>query len=134
MPGRSKRRCRAMDGELGERLQQILSDPAQMEKLSAMAKDLFGQAGTAAPAEEPSAPAEKAGQPAAAMPDARLLSALGKAFSGAGEKSRSTALLVAMRPYMKPEKQQKLDRAMQIARMVHIAGAVAKEYGDGHGL
>ena len=122
-----------MDGELGERLQQILSDPAQMEKLSAMAKDLFGQAG-AAPAGEPATPAAAAGQSGTAMPDAKLLSALGKAFSGASDKSRSTALLVAMRPYMKPEKQEKLDRAMQIARIVHIAGAVVKEYGDGHGL
>ena len=119
-----------MDGELGERLQQILSDPAQMEKLGEMAKNILGQtpssAESASPAFGESAPPNG--------PDARLLSALGKAFAGAGDKSRSTALLVAMRPYMKPEKQEKLDRAMQIARMVHIAGAVAKEYGDGHGL
>ena len=31
-----------MDGELGDKLQQILSDPGQMEKLSKMAQDLFG--------------------------------------------------------------------------------------------
>ena len=117
-----------MDGELGDKLQQILSDPGQMEKLSKMAQELFG--GGAAPAQEtPAAPA--AGD---TEPDARLLAALGKAFSGGGDRGRSTALLAAMRPYMRPEKQEKLDKAMQIARMVHIAGAVVKEYGDGHGL
>ena len=121
-----------MDGELGAALEGILSDPAQMEKLSQMAKELFGQAGeSAAGGEKPSAPPQTAQAPSM---DTKLLTALGRAFSGQKEPSRSTALLMAMRPYMKPEKQEKLDRAMQIARMVHIAGAVAKEYGDGHGL
>ena len=118
-----------MENDLSAALESVLSDPAQMEKLTEMAKGLLGQAGQA-PAQTPAA--ETAAPPTAA--DSRLLAALGKAFAGGGERSRSTALLVAMRPYMKPEKQEKLDRAMQIARMVHIAGAVAKEYGDGHGL
>ena len=117
-----------MDGELGDKLQQILSDPGQMEKLSKMAQELFGGG---APAREGQTASAGGGSP---EPDARLLAALGKAFSGGGDRGRSTALLAAMRPYMKPEKQEKLDKAMQIARMVHIAGAVVKEYGDGHGL
>ena len=122
-----------MDGDLGTALNAILSDPAQMEKLSAMAKDLFGQGGEK--------PAEEGISGAADLPDApavdtRFMSALGKAFAGGsgGQKSRSTALLVAMRPYMKPEKQEKLDRAMQIARMVNIAGTVMREYGGGDGV
>ena len=129
-----------MDGELGAKLEAILSDPAQMEKITQMAMGLMG---SAAPAEDSSAGSNA--PPAATAPatpgsvldslgDTRLLSALGKAFSGGTEKSRSTALLVAMRPYMRPEKQEKLDRAMQIARMVHIAGAVMKEYGGANGL
>lgn len=122
-----------MDGDLGSALNAILSDPAQMEKLSAVAKDLFGQGGEALPAEGISNAADVAGVPAV---DTRFMSALGKAFAGGsgGERSRSTALLVAMRPYMKPEKQEKLDRAMQIARMVNIAGAVMREYGGGDGV
>ena len=64
------------------------------------------------------------------------MSKLGRAFAGEGlGKSRSTALLMAMRPYMKPEKQEKLDRAMQIARMANIAGLVMNQYGGGgHGV
>ena len=121
-----------MDGELGAALEGILSDPAQMEKLSQMAKELFGQAGESAGGEKPPAPPQTAqGAPV----DTKLLAALGRAFSGQKEPSRSTALLMAMRPYMKPEKQEKLDRAMQIARMAGIAGAVAREYGGGgHGI
>ena len=103
-----------------------------MAKLSQMAQGLFGGAAPGPGGEEQVRPEKPADVP---QPDARLLAALGKAFSGGGEKSRSTALLVAMRPYMKPEKQEKLDRAMKIARMVHVAEAVVRQYGgEDHGL
>ncbi len=122
-----------MDGELGARLEAILSDPGQMEKLTEMAKSLFSQQPEQAPSSE-APPSDGAGKDPLPAGDARFISALGKAFSGGGEKSRSTALLLAMRPYMRPEKQEKLDRAMRIARMANIAGAVMRQYGDGHGV
>ena len=129
-----------MDGELGARLEAILSDPQQMEKITQMAMGLMGSAAPAGDSGEGSgtqaapAPPAPGGGVLDSLGDTRLLSALGKAFSGGTEKNRSTALLVAMRPYMRPEKQEKLDRAMQIARMVHIAGAVMREYGGANGL
>lgn len=117
-----------MDADLASRLEQVLSDPAQMEQIGRMAKDLLGQT--------PGGGQDGAGDrpPEPPPPDAASLAAIARAFSGAGETSRSTALLLAMRPYMKPEKQAKLDRALQVARMAHIAGAVMRQYGDGHGL
>ena len=124
-----------MDGDLNAMLQSVLSDPEQMGKITELAKGLFGQQQQDGQSEEEAPPGEPAASlPTAGAADTRFISALGKAFSGGGERSRSTALLVAMRPYMKPEKQQKLDRAMQIARMVNIAGTVMKEYGGGHGI
>ncbi len=126
-----------MDGDLTAALESVLSDPEKMEKVANMAKDLFGGAAPASPANA----ADKAGESGseAARPaglDATVLSKLGRAFAGEGlGKSRSTALLMAMRPYMKPEKQEKLDRAMQIARMANIAGLVMNQYGGGgHGV
>lgn len=129
-----------MDGDLSAALESVLSDPEKMEKVAAMAKNLFGQAGPGSEAAQPdgSGPASTAPQNAGGPPagDTALLSALSKAFAGGNVgKSRSTALLMAMRPYMKPEKQAKLDKAMQIARMASIAGLVMKEYGGGdHGI
>ncbi len=124
-----------MDGDLGEKLSAILSDPAQMAQLTQMAQSLMGQmsqeAGGGTPKQEAApAPASKPEQPA----DTRLLSALGRALAGGRGNTRSTALLTAMRPYMKPEKQEKLDRAMKIARMVNVAETVMREYGGGHGV
>ena len=127
-----------MDGDLGAALQSVLSDPGQMEKLTQMAQGLMGQLSQSPPAEEPEqsdVPSANAPEGLALPTDTRLLSALGKVFAGGGGKTRSTALLMAMRPYMREEKQEKLDRAMKIAQMVNVAGAVMKEYGGGgHGV
>jgi hypothetical protein len=133
-----------MDGDLGNMLQSVLSDPAQMEKIAQMAKGLMGSMGQPSPpsAQETSPVQETSpAQETDAVPmspvsgvseaDSRLISSLGKMFSGSQEKSRSTALLMAMRPYMRPEKQEKLDHAMKIAQMVHIAGAVMQAYSGG---
>ena len=127
-----------MDGDIGAMLQSVLSDPEQMAQITQLAKGLMdAQGGEGAPS-PPEAPEGETSPPAAGMPDfsqgeMKLFSALGKAFATGKGNSRSTGLLMAMRPYMKVEKQEKLDRAMKIARMVHVAGAVMKEYGGGLG-
>ncbi len=129
-----------MDGDIGTLIQSVLSDPEQMAKITQMAQGLMGaQSGEGLPPgeNEASAAAPETGgaAPAFSQGETKLFSALGKAFASGsgGKKSRSTELLMAMRPYMKPEKQEKLDRAMKIAQMVHIAGAVMQEYGGGGG-
>lgn len=119
-----------MDGDLGSLLQSVLSDPEQMAKISRMAQGLMD----AVPAGESGPEAPPSAAPEPPRGEAGILSALGRAFAPREEKNRSTALLLAMRPYMRPEKQEKLDRAMKIAKMARIAGAVMGEYGGGHGL
>lgn len=114
-----------MDGDLSSMLQSVLSDPAQMEKIAKLAQGLMGDG--ASSDEERTQPPDAA--PVKPPGDSALFSMLGKAFGGKQEKSRAAALLLAMRPYMRPEKQEKLDRAMKIAQIVNIAGAVMKQYG-----
>lgn len=114
-----------MDGDLGTMLESILSNPAQMEKIAHMAQSLMGepQAEKALPDNDPNR------QPTPPEPAGNVFSMLGKVFGGSKPKSRSTQLLLAMRPYMRPEKQEKLDRAIKIAEIVHVATFVMKEYG-----
>lgn len=120
-----------MDGDIGQLLQSVLSDPAQMERLTAMAQSLMG----GEPKAEGDPPPEPAPAPKSPLPEAKLLSAITGMMGRKGEQSRSAALLSAMRPYMRPEKQEKLDRAMQVARVVRIAGAVMREWGgERHGV
>lgn len=119
-----------MDGDLGAMLSSVLSDPEQMAKLGRAAQSLMSAgSGVETPPAAARPPAE-----AAEAGDGGVLSALGRMFAPGAGTNRSTALLVAMRPYMRPEKQEKLDRAMKIAQMARIAGAVIREYGGGHGV
>ncbi len=125
-----------MDGDIGAMLQSVLSDPEQMAQITRMAQGLMqAQPAPSAPPQEVGSPPPAAGgQTSFSEGEAKLLSSLGSLFSQNGGKSRSTALLVAMRPYMKPEKQEKLDRAMKLAQMFHIVSAVMQQLGGGHGL
>lgn len=117
-----------MDGDLGSMLQSVLSDPAQMAKLTEMAQGLMG--GSPTPTQQQDTPEAKPFSDA----EAGLLSALGKTLGADAGSSRSTALLMAMRPYMKAEKQEKLDRAVKLTRMVRIAQSVLRELGGDHGV
>lgn len=119
-----------MDGDIGQMLQSVLGDPEQIRKITAMAQSLMSsetEPGTSSIPEPVTSPGKTLGSGS----EAKLLSALSGMMGQKGEQSRSAALLSAMRPYMRPEKQEKLDRAMQIARMVRIAGTVMREWGGG---
>lgn len=117
-----------MNGDIGAMLESVLSDPKQMEKITEMARGLMGESQTS-PSQQTSNTEPRASDRTGFDPG--MLSMLGGMFGGKQPQTRSTALLMAMRPYMRPEKQEKLDRAMKIARIVHIASAVMKEYGGG---
>ena len=39
------------------------------------------------------------------------------------------ALLAALKPYLRPDRREKLDRAMRIARISQIAGGALKQHG-----
>lgn len=116
-----------MESDLGTMLESVLSDPAQMEKIASMAQSLMGSA--AKTDEKGESRASENTQDVFSDQGGSIFSLLGKAFNGSHQKSRSTQLLLAMRPYMRSEKQEKLDRAIKIAEIVHIAGFVMKEYG-----
>ena len=101
--------------ELEDRLNSILSDPGQMEKIAGLARSLMGGE-NAAP--EP---------PAAEVP---LLKKLGGLMAAAPQTpSREQALLSAMRPWLSEKRREKMDRAMQLARMARIARLAMGELG-----
>ena len=39
---------------------------------------------------------------------------------GGGQDSNARRLLYALSPYLKPERQAKIDRALQLARLFHV--------------
>ena len=111
--------------EFEDRINSILGDPAQMEKITQMAKSLMG--GENAPQENTDAP----------LPglDAEMLGRLSRLMSdGSAQNSEQRALLEAMRPYLSEKRRHKMDKALQLARFARIARIAMKEMGeDGDG-
>ena len=92
-----------------EQLNSILNDPTQMDRIAAMAKSLMGS--------ETAAPQPQKLSPTMELPDmGRLMSSL-----GGGQRDDKRALLEAMKPYLSPQRRERLDRAMKLAKMIGMA-------------
>lgn len=116
--------------EFDNKLNEILSDPNAMSQIMQLAQSLSG--GNAAPPQPQSPPPVTPPSPnnaSAASP----LSALGSMDPklimkllplvqelGSGQDSGARQLLYALSPYLKPERQEKVERALQLARLFHI--------------
>ena len=109
-----------------DKLNSILSSPKDMEKIMALARSISGEGeeAEAAPREEESGP------------DPRMMAMLTKLMSSysAAEDEQKLALLRAMKPYLRQERRESLQRAVEIARMAKMAKIALSELsgGDGH--
>lgn len=123
--------------ELEDKINGILGDPAQMEKLAGLAKSLMG--GGDDPAKEAKSTGggldslmQSFGGGEGAI-DPAMLARLSRALSsGAGEKKQERALLEAMKPYLSEKRRSKMDKAIKLARLASIARiAMGEMGGDG---
>ncbi len=112
-----------------EQLNSLLSDPNAMAQIMQLAQSLSGQQEDAAPPPSQPAPPPPAPQPApdplAAMAgglDPGLFTKLLPLVQELGGQQDSNArkLLYALRPYLKAERQEKVERALQLARLFHL--------------
>ena len=117
--------------EFDDKLNSILSNPDAMSQIMQLAQSLSG------PGPEPTPPPQQAPQPAAPPPGGDLFSSLSSLAGGMDPKlltrllplvqelggqrdSNARQLLYALRPYLKEEKQNKVERALQLARLFHL--------------
>lgn len=113
--------------EWEEKLEGILSNPQAMEQIMALAKSLEGGAEQSADASPAPAAPTPSSPPTLDLSqlmggmgklDPKLLSMAAKFMGQMGHQDdRRTALLQALRPFVKPERYAKLDKAIQIARL-----------------
>lgn len=104
--------------DLSGAINSFLSQPGAMDQLQSMAKQL-GLGGMA----EPSA------APEPAMPDGispEMLSRLMSAFSEASKQDEVTDFLEALRALLRPERQEKIDRAIRAVHLMRAAKTVTK--------
>lgn len=141
--------------DLNEKLNRLLSSPEGMAKirstLSTLTKDndssdsltgLLGSlsapaaATTAAPAATPALSGGGEG-----MPDLAALAKLAPLLSSVGKDNEDTRLLMALRPYLHGEREERLEDALRLLRMARLLpllqeqGILGNHHagGDGHG-
>ncbi|MBU5627065.1 hypothetical protein KQI82_09115 [Oscillibacter sp. MSJ-2] len=118
--------------EFEDKLNALLNDPSSMAQIMQLAQSFSAQNGNSAapPPPPPPAPAAAAPPPAADPSplsgllgglDPNLIGKLLPLLQNTGGNSESAQLLYALRPFLKPERQDKVDRALQLARMIHLA-------------
>ena len=100
-------------GELEDRLEAVLNDPRQMERIARMASSLMGGMGMGAGKGE------------------------GPGTGGGGEGGRGNEnkrqLLSALSPFLSAGRQQRLERALRVAAAARLARAAMSEWGGGSG-
>ena len=137
--------------ELEEQFNAILSSPEAMAQIMALAGSLSGGSGGGAGEASPSPSSEEGesqAEDAASSPlqglesmealsgltshlDPDMLTALlGLAQSYSQGDPQQTALLDALRPFLSPQRQQKLDRAIQLSRMSRVIRTAYRMFRD----
>jgi len=121
-------------GELEEKINGILNNPQEMEKIMALARNLMGGkadfGGSAS--EVPPSPNEGQGGGGLNLEgliggiDPDMMKKLAGAFAGG---IGSAALLQAMAPHLGEARKSQLKRAITVAQMVRVARAVFSEGG-----
>ena len=115
--------------ELEDKINSILGDPQQMEKITNMARSLMGGGSQESGSED----REAGGLPEGLGIDPVSLQKLGRLLSrGESRKPQERALLEAMQPYLSEKRRSKMDKAIKLARLAKIAQlAMGEMGGDG---
>ena len=112
--------------ELERELRAVLSDPGQMEQLRSLAGSLGlsppeqPQPMPEAPAAQPQTPVFSAQPPSPPEPAAALLRQAGRM------DKRQENLLLAIKPFLRKDRQEKVERALHAARLASLASLALK--------
>lgn len=124
--------------ELERALRAVLDDPAQLQEL----RELAGSMGFSVPQTQPEgAPAPKspelapAPKPEPAQAVFQQLPEPAAAMLRQAEKTdkKQEALLLALKPFLRKERQEKIDRALHAARLASLASLALKNRGRSPG-
>ncbi len=118
--------------EFDDKLNELLSNPDSMAQIMRLAQSLSGETENGGAQGPPPQPAPRQPEPSAGGGD--LLSSLTGGLDpkllmrllplvqelGGQQDSNARRLVYALRPYLKPERQEKVERALQLARLFHL--------------
>ena len=124
--------------EFEDKLNSILGNQEAMSQIMALARSLSGEGGEPSPApeepeggEERAAPAPDLSTLMGQLDPQMLQTGMEIIRQVQGTEDRNAALLNALRPFVREERQARLDRALRIARMSRLIRAVMERGKEG---
>jgi hypothetical protein len=135
--------------EWDEKLNALLSDPDSMAQILQLAQSLSGKSAGEVPPPAPPQPARNAGAPPPpkdagdkAPPLSSLLGGLDPGLAvrllpalrelSGPQDSDAVRLLGALRPYLRPERQSKVEQAIHLARLIRVGKKLFAAWGTEH--
>ncbi len=109
--------------DLQQKLDALLQDPDTMGKIMAMARELGGSPGSAAPPQPKPQPQEPP------QLDLRMVQQLSGLMRQSGIDQREQALLQALGAYLSGSRISRLEKAMRAAKVAKIASAALRQQG-----
>jgi len=98
--------------ELEDRLNAVMNDPAELERIAAMARSIMGNI----------APAEESSAPAGDMPG------MASKLAGMLRNGDRDALVKGLSPYLSEKRRKRLSKALSLASAASVAGTLLAEY------
>lgn len=122
---------------MNEMIGSILNDPESMKQIQELAEMLKSEGGTENSDSTNSGEAQPSsggmdfsslaglmgamsGASGGSGPDLGMIAEIGKAISGAGSQDKNSDLLLALRPHLTPERQDRVDKAVKLLRIYAI--------------
>ena len=116
--------------DMDSKLNAMLNDPAAMARIIQMAQQLSGGAQPNTPPQNPPPPPPQSGPPPGDGFDPMLLAKFLPLLQDLRQSnSQTTQLLYALRPFLKEEKQSKVERAAKLAHLICIGKRFLTEGG-----
>jgi len=124
-----------MDG-FEDKLNKILSSPEEMEKIMGLARSLSSSSG---PAQDGApSPQAESGPDLGSLTsmlgnvDPKIFGLLGRVLGEYSSKGDDkTALISALKPYLKDDRREKIDKAAQVAKLAKLARTAFSEFSGG---
>ena len=128
--------------DFDEKLNALLSDPDRMAQIMHMAQALSGSSAFNEPPQQETTQQQPPPPPHTPSPTNDLLSSLTGGLDpkllmrllpllkdlSSDNSSNARTLLYALKPYLKQERQARIERALQLARLLHIGKKALKNW------
>lgn len=115
-----------------DKINSILSSPQDMEKIMGLARSLSSSLGTDS-GNDDKVPESNSANDSSGLGglglDPKTLGLIGRVLGEYNSSSSKSDILNAIKPFLKEDRREKIDKAAKLARIAHIAKLALSEHG-----